>query len=574
MDFLEVFLISIRIENFKAIARLQQVPIRPITLVFGPNSAGKSSLLHSLLLARHALQHGSFDVYNTKVGEEVIDLGGFQQYIHRGDLKKKIRLGIDLNGNKLALLLDELRTENWEGIGESHDWQQAFAAIKSIGITLSVGVDSTLQLTPRIENYEVDINGEVFLCLKNRGDNKYIVERYQLDNSIFHFICNAISKLKDSSTDEDSILEIKKNVSEIMAEMIVEGEAIPHRIYELDQSSNVELMKGQTIFASLRMFLPGIIGELLFGINKMLKAELSQLEYLGPLRTYPPRKLLFDKQTWAKSEEGLGESSYIWNILLQDNSVRDAVNNWLGDPTRLQTPYKLSVRNLISPESRRIYNRLQIVVDSIYKKIFPENELEHESDQGQLKENSSAFVTENKNLDIGAFIEEVVETITDPDLANFKQLLLLDCRYDPPLPVSHRDIGIGISQVLPVLVNAYASKNSLVTIEQPELHLHPGLQAELGDLFIESALGENQNTFIIETHSEHLILRILRRIRETSEGNLAENLPSITPDNVQVIYAKPTSNGTIFYNLPISEDGDFVENWPDGFFTERAKEFL
>src|SRR2546427_12376514 len=82
-------------------------------------------------------------------------------------------------------------------------------------------------------------------------------------------------------------------------------------------------------------------------------------------------------------------------------------------------------------------------------------------------------------------------------------------------PVSHRDVGIGISQVLPVLVEAYGAENQIITIEQPEIHLHPALQAELGDVFITSALGDQRNTFILETHSEHLILRIMRRMRET-----------------------------------------------------------
>jgi AAA15 family ATPase/GTPase len=83
-----------------------------------------------------------------------------------------------------------------------------------------------------------------------------------------------------------------------------------------------------------------------------------------------------------------------------------------------------------------------------------------------------------------------------------------------------------VSQVLPVLVAAYASQGSILAMEQPEIHLHPALQAELGDVFIESALGPRGNTFILETHSEHLILRLLRRIRETTNGELP---PDLTP---------------------------------------------
>ena len=69
-------------------------------------------------------------------------------------------------------------------------------------------------------------------------------------------------------------------------------------------------------------------------------------------------------------------------------------------------------------------------------------------------------------------------------------------------PVSTKSLRtLGVSQILPVLVHAYASQRKLIAIEQPEIHIHPKLQAELGDVFIESALGDNQNTFLLETHS-------------------------------------------------------------------------
>ena len=114
----------------------------------------------------------------------------------------------------------------------------------------------------------------------------------------------------------------------------------------------------------------------------------------------------------------------------------------------------------------------------------------------------------------------------------------------------------------------------MIAIEQPEIHIHPGLQAELGDLFIESALGENKNTFVLETHSEHLILRILRRIRETTDGELPKGKTPIYPHDLSVIYTKPTKKGTVLFELNVTEDGEFIEKWPDGFFAERANELF
>ena len=76
-------LTALRIANFKAFAASQRVPLRPITLIYGANSAGKSSVLHSLALAHHTIETGDLDTQRTQIGGEAIDLGGFRQYVHR-----------------------------------------------------------------------------------------------------------------------------------------------------------------------------------------------------------------------------------------------------------------------------------------------------------------------------------------------------------------------------------------------------------------------------------------------------------------------------------------------------------
>ena len=90
----------------------------------------------------------------------------------------------------------------------------------------------------------------------------------------------------------------------------------------------------------------------------------------------------------------------------------------------------------------------------------------------------------------------------------------------------------------------------------------------------QSALGEQRNTFLLETHSEHLILRILRRIRETTDGELPAGLTPIRPEDVAVLYVSPGKDGCKVVEIPINPDGEFAEPWPDGFFPERAKELF
>ena len=64
---------SISIENFKAFGNKQTLPVKPITLIFGPNSSGKSSIIHSLLFAQNALKTGNLDVFRTSGGGDSVD---------------------------------------------------------------------------------------------------------------------------------------------------------------------------------------------------------------------------------------------------------------------------------------------------------------------------------------------------------------------------------------------------------------------------------------------------------------------------------------------------------------------
>ena len=84
-----------------------------------------------------------------------------------------------------------------------------------------------------------------------------------------------------------------------------------------------------------------------------------------------------------------------------------------------------------------------------------------------------------------------------------------------------QDLGVGVSQVVPVIVAALHSTSGLVAIEEPESNIHPRFQVVLADLFITQAKANPNVLFLIETHSEHLMLRCLRRIRAASDGERA-----------------------------------------------------
>jgi len=124
------------------------------------------------------------------------------------------------------------------------------------------------------------------------------------------------------------------------------------------------------------------------------------------------------------------------------------------------------------------------------------------------------------------------------------------------------DVGFGASQILPIIVEGFISKDSLILIEQPEIHLHPKAQATMGDLLIDISSQQN-NKIIIETHSDLIISRICTRI---AKGDFKSS-------DVAIYYLNPTENGAEIIDVTINENGQY-ENFPDGFFEERYTEAM
>jgi len=125
------------------------------------------------------------------------------------------------------------------------------------------------------------------------------------------------------------------------------------------------------------------------------------------------------------------------------------------------------------------------------------------------------------------------------------------------------DVGFGVNQLLPVIVQCfYAPRGSLIMIEQPEAHLHPSFQAEIADFLIDVV--NYGNRVMVETHSEHLLLRLQRRVAEEK----------IEPKKINICYFKETPEGSNKSDMKISETGYFVEPIPKGFFEEGFQEAL
>jgi hypothetical protein len=585
---------ALRVGNFKAFADTQRIPLKPITLIFGPNSAGKSSFIHSLALA-HEAQFGRekrslarLDVHHTDVGGSAIDLGGFRQYVHRGQLNKRVEWGAELKVSALAQ-------------GKDQRLAQLLAPVSSVALNIALGIELDDQdrpkpgAEPRVDSIEITADGTELLRMSRRPATvrsdahagHLRLDRLASDHAVFRQVLKAIVEAQTTSEEmrPEDFDGANEAIASLLPELVVRVEQFFPSSVELPKTDGGDMSPVSMLFPvskgnrkediaqAVRFVLPRTLNDLIKGLADALADDLKQLQYLGPLRSFPPRHLAFAEHEDANWYAGGG---YAWDVVRRDDAVRDAVNGWLGS-SKLKTPYKLVVRSLVA---------LDQIEGAIEEKLAEENfatieGLTHDREWVEIAKASddSPLLPQNTMdhlLDVRGAISDperaavqIVKTIEKSDSDRIRELVLVDQRTNTV--VTHRDVGIGISQVLPVLVMAYGSRGKLLAMEQPEIHLHPALQAELGDVFIEAALGERKNTFILETHSEHLILRLMRRMRETYQRK-ETGVPSVTPADVSVLYVEPDGTRSIVREMPLNELGELVKSWPGGFFEEGLRE--
>ncbi|MDE2999672.1 MAG: AAA family ATPase [Gemmatimonadota bacterium] len=579
-------LTAFSIANFKAFAASQRIPLRPITLIYGANSSGKSSAIHALALAHHAIETGDLDIQRPRIGGEAIDLGGFRQYVHRREWARQVELGFELDptrlngsGAELVSAAREIRVELAIGKGFASEQQTLFGdkarAFDPDGAT-------------RVERFALDVDGEFLLAMSARRGRLLGMDRLEPGHAIIRDLCRR--RLNQFNIGQES-KEVAFDTYERALNFLVPNVTASNRglFPRIENVPETNAAHAEVRDRVVHDFIPlDALRDLMEGIGVALEDELGRLHYLGPLRSYTPRHLAFSQHHDPNRFAGGG---YAWDVVRDNPEVRSLVNQWLGDSERLKTPYELQVRDLLQADmvSGEVPAKLRKAMHDLLASLLSRMDARELIDLKVLADRRAEQIAEldpEDEEDLIPDIEELLSSMSDEGEISdrwveemvaarsdaIQQLVLVDKRTGTP--VSHRDVGIGVSQVLPVLVSAYASNNKLLAIEQPEIHLHPALQAELGDVFLESALGDNGNTFLIETHSEHLLLRILRRIRETTDGELPEGSLPVQPYQVAVLFVQPGAHDTEVIEIPVTPEGEFERTWPGGFFTERAEELF
>lgn len=575
----------IEIENFKGISTRQTIELKPITLLFGPNSAGKSTILQALHYLREILERRNTDPDHTIAGG-LTDLGGFATFVHDHDLTLPIVLRVQLlledeQGNE-RLPLNSGGSVNEEAFNALQVWYIAGETtepginsfVRHVALTLEIRWSDLIQ-SAYVALLEIQMNGETLAMIKSPPQKG----RAQLSGFDFaHPLLQEIIYSDDdigpfegeeilSPEEAEELLgdplssPLGREIRELSRELSADSSAPEDQetdfriavktplgaLPDLDNPLELDFVEIDNAVGEADEYkseqqrrdgLAMLIDEMILGPVRIVRDCLNAMTYIGPLRNIPDRgyhaRLSPDESRWA---QGLAA----WDLLYtnKEEKLLNEVNVWLSGEQKLQTGY-----SLVKTQIR------EIPVPGPMSQYF---------EQG---------LTED---DIG----DVQELYA---LLNFRtEIALRD--VNKGIVVAPCDVGVGVSQMIPVVVGCLRDKAGILIIEQPELHIHPAVQVRLGDLFVFTTQSENdyvnsKKSLLIETHSEHIILRILRRIRETTENELPPGAIGIEPGDLSVIYVDKTEEGVQLRNLRVDGEGEFIDRWPKGFFDERTEELF
>jgi predicted ATPase len=443
-------LTELRIQNFKAWRDTKSIRLAPLTVIFGANSSGKSSLGHLLLALKQTTQLSDRRrALHLGDRSSPVDLGTFEDCIYAHNLKSLLQFSISWRTPTPMIVRNSIAK------GEQYS---------SNDLRLSTTIKAGRADQPEVVRFEYKMlrSGSPVLTIAHGRD----------DHGAVFLDSNPLKLVKATGR----VWPLQP----------------PEKFYRF---SDVTLARYQN-------------ADFLAGFALQTENLLSNLYYLGPLRRPPERTY-----------------------------------QWSGDvPQDVGQEGQATIAALLAAQSEgRSLNR-------------------------GPKARNFAFAEF-----IARWLEElgVISSFEVRPVARGRkefEVLVKTGALSPQVKLT--DVGFGVSQLLPALVQSfYAPPNSTVWMEQPEIHLHPSVQSRLADVFISAIQaregGRSRNLqLIVESHSEHLLTRLQLRI---AQGRISN-------DDVAVYFCKPdVLDDADLEPLKIDETGE-IENWPENFFGNEMED--
>lgn len=527
--------------NFKSIASKKLLKLKPITIFCGVNSIGKSSILQSQLLlsqsfTRQFIETGKSGI---KIPQFFIfegdkcHLQNYKNVIFENDIDNKLEFDWDYTLKERKINLNIVCSF----IPQSSVFAKGFPIVESININISEnGVINKLEFYLMKDNYQfykLKLTNIRNLLKKISNDKDYFPYLYygdDLTNEKFESITQWIRyderDVKLSDTNKPKLIELKDDIS--IDNVYVRFNSIfpiEIRINKTGLDKFINIDNIQRIFSNkLRkydedfqeMMLERYRFYLIQGFKNYIRKIIQpiiryymRLKYLGPLREEPKRYYLFS------------------DLRLLDIGLKGENTTQVLTIKQRDTIKFINIKR--KDDSFKFTKTSKTLLSSV-------NEWLKTMNLQQLKPTTT------------------MELIT-------KMLVNYSDKQPKDSSVSLPDIGFGVSQVLPVLVEVLRmEKNETIILEQPEIHLHPRLQGDLADFILcNSRLGKK---FIIETHSEYFLKRLCLRIAQFKDQDLSKMI------SMFFVVKNSDGRGSKIIDVEIDEFGRIIK-WPKGFLDEN-----
>ena len=545
-------LTELQIENFKAFKKPQTVPLRPITLLLGPNSAGKSSIIHAFLLLKQTLDEAESPEPAFLAKGRWVDLGNFSEFVHGHDPEARVRIGLRLDEEEAK------RTPHRRYRGTD-------AGLSDPWIRVGLGLDKA-KLGAVVE-LEIGDGGwdDRLASFRPAAKRKAMGARPRRPRWRGGFFRQPMFRLSSIDRTHDSVQAAWAKFSAKLPKLAEKRQAELESARETLQLFEQDDSKG---FSELREEFRRMRSQEMTDSVERLEAQLSRLEdytfdaYFDDLTDLARTQQLYVRNwlpTGVRSKQSANKS----NVLIEPAS---------GPRQR----YSRAARRESSPFAELIAQLGDdigsLITDAIYLgplrerperyRVFSGNVTSRVGQAGQympdlLYVNRRLQTSVNKWFDRFGLRYRLKTLKRRGDDVFAIRLVDNDTHVD----VSDVDVGFGISQMMPIIVQGLVAENQMVIVEQPEIHVHPKMQAEIGEFMAEMATTRS-NRFLVETHSEHLVLRLQKLVRQRR----------IEPEMISIVYVEATSGGARLSKIRLDEGGDFIDEWPEGFFPERLGE--
>ena len=486
-----------KLGNFRSIRDYTEIDFAPLTLFAGANSSGKSTILKSILLIAQTLSHKDHSRPLVLNGD-LIKLKNFNDNISDNSTSKTLEIGFECVPFRDTFL-------PFDKILKKKIHCKITVASSDAKSHLQTGYNSSIDLFRSHfgigEHYSLDVT---------RSDIQTISSKKRwLPADMDKDICNGLSY---DVEDGDSYVspELGSIISPPAAKKCkftaigcIYQNFLPSQIIIDVQYTEKDDDKIYFKYKSCPLSIEAKVA------TEYIKDFFSNsLHYLGPLRAYP--KSFYTR--FSNSDEN--------SVGLKGENTAEVLERHKGKVIRYIPSSSFATQGNI-PEPIEC-SLVAAVVDWL----------------GYLG------------------IADTIETID-----NGKSGLELGVRIGNGMKINDlTQVGVGVSQVLPILVSGLlAESDTTLIFEQPELHLHPKVQSRLADFFLSmTQLGKQ---CLVETHSEHITNRIRLRIAEGSEG-------SPWHDAAKVYFVENKNDSSTFREIKIDECGSILD-WPEGFFDEN-----